>query len=88
MVKSAKQRHPIRDAFFQGFWKGAAAPCMLDATHVLPSIPAVQQVSAPTGPISEALASDWLRIGRDLGSVIESHAKEITSQSHATVNHS
>jgi hypothetical protein len=85
MVKSAKQRPNARQLFIQGFWKGAAAPCLLDAVHVLPSIPAVPQVSAPSGSINKALASDWLRIGHDLRTVIDNYGKE-ASASDATDN--
>ena len=64
-----------RKAFAHGFLKGMASPSMLYHRESLPDLPKVTQIKAPSYPIGEALAGDWVRIGNDLVTVIGKHGK-------------
>lgn len=54
-----------RKAFFQGFWKGMAAPLMLFSSHALPA----QAQPGEFQPLPNRVTSpalDWVRVGNSL----------------------
>lgn len=64
---------PPREAFRLGFLKGMAAPALLYHVEPLPVLPEVMTVSAPSYPVSQAMARDWAALGRDLKAVVSRH---------------
>ena len=64
-----------RRALAHGFLKGLAAPVMLYHLEDAPSIPQFVEIKPPNYSIAEALAGDWVRIGKDMSKVIEQNGK-------------
>ncbi|WP_316854267.1 hypothetical protein [Ralstonia holmesii] len=68
-------RHLAGTTFVRGFIKGLGAPSLLNAVHVMPEIPALEPVKAPSAPVHVVLATNWYQVGKDIDCVIERHGK-------------
>jgi hypothetical protein len=69
--------HTRRQAFAAGFMKGLMAPHSIYRTEPAPDLPPLVWVEIPGNPhIADALASDWVVIGKDLRATINGHVKK------------
>ena len=67
-----------RKAFTRGLIKGMAAPLVLFANSAAPAVPRFEPVQLPrsTSARTPAMAQDWLRVGRDVRTVVQRHDGE------------
>lgn len=64
-----------KGVFMEGFMNGLAAPVLLYQKYVLPPIPQLPHVLAPTLPLDQCMAENWRKIGGDFNVAIERHGE-------------
>jgi hypothetical protein len=67
-----------RKAFSRGLLKGMAAPLMLFANSPAPALPRFDEVALPrpANTKNAPLTGDWVRVGRDVRTVVRRHDGE------------
>ena len=70
----------VKQEFINGFMNGLAAPVLFYQNYILPPIPQLPQITAPTTPLDQCMAENWRKVGGDFDVVIKRHGETYSTQ--------